>query len=246
MIPKIIHYCWFGGGKKPAIFETCFASWKKYCPGYEIKEWNEKNFDVRQNQFLEEAYDKHQYAFVCDLARLIIVKKYGGIYLDIDVELIKPLESLLKYDFFAGLDERGLCNTGEGFGAIPGHPYLDVFMKEYNHPFVNSDGKTDDVPCPTKNQKSMESLGFTNKQEEQIIGNTILFPRDYLCPICYSQNDTHFTDNTISVHHYDASWRTRRAKITFKIAKGEKLTFTEKIIVMMQKIKKFFKKLLGR
>ena len=118
MIPKIIHYCWFGNKNKPAIFESCIKSWKKYCPDYKIIEWNEKNFDVNQNRFMKEALSKKQFAFVSDCARLLIIKEFGGIYLDIDVELIKPIDSLLKYDFFAGLDERGLCNTGEGFGAV--------------------------------------------------------------------------------------------------------------------------------
>ena len=119
MIPKKIHYCWIGGNPLPELAIKCIESWKKYCPDYEIIEWNEKNYDFRKNQFMREAYDEKKWGFVPDYARLDIIYEHGGIYLDTDVEIIKPLDSLLKEQGFAGMEQPGIVALGLGFGAEP-------------------------------------------------------------------------------------------------------------------------------
>lgn len=117
MIPKIIHYCWFGGGELPQMQKKCIESWKKFCPDYEIKEWNESNYDVHKVPYISEAYDAGKMAFVSDYARLDIIYKHGGIYLDTDVEIIKSLEPLLEHTCFLGAERDGIVATGLGFGA---------------------------------------------------------------------------------------------------------------------------------
>lgn len=120
MIPKIIHYCWFGRGKYPAIVQKCLKSWQTHCPDYEIKLWNEDNYDIFKATYMAEAYQAKKWAFVSDFARLDIIYHNGGIYLDTDVELIKSLDSLLTLGCFVAADETGI-NTGMGFGASKNH-----------------------------------------------------------------------------------------------------------------------------
>ena len=118
-IPKVIHYCWFGGNPKPKLVQKCIHSWKKYCPDYEIIEWNESNFDISSCPlYVRQAYDVKKWAFVSDYARLKIIHTCGGIYLDTDVELIKSLDSLLEYNAFFGFEDGKYVATGLGFGAV--------------------------------------------------------------------------------------------------------------------------------
>ena len=116
-IPKIIHYCWFGGKPLPNTAIKCIRSWKKHCPDYEIHCWNEKNFDINVCPYVKEAYEEKAWAFVSDYARLWIIYNYGGIYLDTDVELLKNIDNLLKYDVFMGFENKQYVNTGVGFWA---------------------------------------------------------------------------------------------------------------------------------
>ena len=104
MIPKIIHYCWFGGNPLSDDAKRYIASWKKYCPDYEIREWNESNFDINENDYCREAYEQKKWAFVTDYVRLKALYEYGGIYMDTDVEVVKPLDPLLSYDALSGYE----------------------------------------------------------------------------------------------------------------------------------------------
>lgn len=125
-IPKIIHYCWVGGANKPKSVQYCIDTWKKYCPDYEIIEWNEDNYDFSKNQYMKEAYNSKKWGFVPDYARLDIIYQHGGIYMDTDVEMVASLDSLLEYEGFFGFENTGngqfYVNCGHGFGAVPNHP----------------------------------------------------------------------------------------------------------------------------
>ena len=114
-IPKVIHYCWFGNGKMPKLAQKCIESWKKYCPEYKIVCWNEENFDINQNKYAREAYAAGKWAFVSDYVRLKVLYDEGGIYLDTDVELIKPLDKLIEERGYMGFDDNGVISTGLGF-----------------------------------------------------------------------------------------------------------------------------------
>ena len=119
MIPRKIHYCWFGRGKKPRLAQKCIASWKKYCPDYEIIEWNEDNFDVNRNAYTQMCYKEKKYAFLTDYLRLLIGEEHGGIYFDTDVEAVRSFDELLDNPAFFGFENDRFVNTGEGFGAEP-------------------------------------------------------------------------------------------------------------------------------
>lgn len=133
MIPKTIHYCWFGGNPKPDIIERCIASWKKYCPDYEIVEWNETNFDISQHSFMLEAYEQKKWAFVSDVARLIILYNYGGIYMDTDVELKKecPFDRYLERDALFVFGHERVIETGLCCGCSKGSKLIYNMILAY-------------------------------------------------------------------------------------------------------------------
>lgn len=214
-IPKIIHYCWFGRGQLPALAKKCIKSWKKYCPDYEIICWNEDNFDLTQNRYVREAYEAKKWAFVSDVARLQILADHGGIYLDTDVELLKPLDDLLCHKGFMGFDEKGIVATGLGFGAEKGNQIVEEFLRDYDElPFVLPDGSYDLTPCPDRNTAALKRLGMDTENTHQIFMDTVFLPREYLCPMDYYTGKKTVTKNTYSIHHYSASWTSAVTKRT--------------------------------
>lgn len=220
-IPKVIHYCWFGKSNLPKKVEKCIASWKKYCPDYEIIRWDETNFDVRQIRYISEAYECKKWAFVSDYARLKIIYEYGGIYLDTDVKLMKPLDHLLKYDGFMGFQNREVINetvyetvaTGLGFGATVHHPVIKRLLKDYqNISFFNEDGTMDLTPCPARNTKTLIKLGLKDNGTRQEVCGMQIFPAEYFCPLDRSIARTKITENTYSIHLFSASWYDQEEK----------------------------------
>lgn len=131
MIPKRIHYCWFGRGEKPKLAQKCIARWKKHCPDYEIIEWNEDNFDISSHPYARFCYEQKKWAFLSDYIRLVVVEQYGGIYFDTDVELLKNLDGLLHHEAFYGFENNSHVNTGQGFGSETHHPTVKAMLGEY-------------------------------------------------------------------------------------------------------------------
>lgn len=221
-IPKKIHYCWFGGKEKPPLAKKCIESWKKMCPDYELIEWNETNFDLNINLYVKQAYDHKRYAFVADFVRLWVVNNYGGIYLDIDVELIKNLDELLKYDaFFASEDEKYI-NTGLGFGSTKDNEILNALIEDYNNSsFIQENGSLDKTTCPVRNTKVIRNFlkEKDNFSECLIYKNICFFSKEYFCPLDYETKKLNITENTYSIHWFDGSWLTTSDKIKIKIGK---------------------------
>lgn len=215
MIPKTIHYCWFGGKAKGSLFEKCIRSWKKYCPDYEIIEWNEDNFDINYTSYTREAYAAGKWAFVSDVARLWIVFNNGGIYLDCDVELKRPLDELLFERAYFGVEEsyndpsKLIVSTGLGFGAEKGNPIVKMMLDDYGKAcFLNEDGTYDTTPCPKRNTKSIKHLIPSEYYGEYIldIKDAKIFPKEYFCPLSTDGTVMNCTKETYSVHLYSASW----------------------------------------
>ncbi|WMX35612.1 glycosyltransferase [Aeromonas caviae] len=207
-IPKKIHYCWFGGAELPELAVRCMASWVKHCPDYEIIRWDESNSDLESCQFVREAYTAKKWAFVSDYMRLKVVEEHGGIYLDIDVELLKPLDPFLEYQGFMGFEQaKPYCvNTGLGFGAVAHHPVILKLMQNYeNTTFVKADGSFDVMPCPKRDTKILKQFGLLQNNKFQVVGDIKIHPFDVFCPISFS-GVVNFTDDTTSIHHYNASW----------------------------------------
>lgn len=209
MIPKIIHYCWFGRNPKPELMQKCISSWKKYCPDYEIIEWNEDNFDITQNAYAKEAYDEKKWAFVTDYARLWIIYTQGGIYLDTDVELIKPLDTLLDSEAFFGFEDEKSINTGLGFGAVKGNRLVECMLKDYEDiHFLKADGNYDKLPCPIRNTNAIAKYLPEQFNGRQIIylRDATLYPPEFFCPLSADGRSMKKTKNTYSIHWYSATW----------------------------------------
>ena len=201
MIPKTIHYCWFGRGRKPKAVQKCIASWKKYCPDYQIQEWNEDNFDVEMSPYTKYCYENKKYAFLSDYARLWVVYHYGGIYMDTDVEVVKPLDDLLECGAYYGFETKDYVNTGVGFGAEKQHRSVKKMMEQYN---LN---QTKLIGCPELNTAGLLELGLIQNGQYQVLeGNTVIKPIVYFNPYDNPTGMLHKTEQTYSIHWYAKSW----------------------------------------
>lgn len=208
-IPKIIHYCWFGENPKPKLAEKCIKSWKKYCPDYQLVEWNEKNYDISSCPlYVRQAYRAKKWAFVTDYVRLDVVYKHGGIYLDTDVEVIKPLDSLLYHDCFIGRQPGFQVNTGAGFGSVVGHPVIKIMLDDYSDiPFFKENGDMDLLTCPHRNSEWLFQHGMEAADTYQEIAGCAIYPIVFFSPLDAYTRQLHKTASTYSIHHCDASWK---------------------------------------
>lgn len=212
MIPKRIHYCWFGGNPLPELAQRCIASWKKFCPDYEIIEWNESNFNLEMNDYVKEAYQAKKWAFVSDVARLYALVNYGGIYMDTDVEIIRPIDDLLAYEAVSGFESETQIPTGL-MGCEKGHRMFVEFLNDYEkRHFVNSDGTYDFTTNVTKITNICLKYGLKMDNSMQIINGFTLLPWDYLCPKNHQTKEIHITKNTYTIHHFDGSWQSEEDK----------------------------------
>ena len=208
-IPKIIHYCWFGHNSKSRYVERCIESWKKYCPGYQVIEWNEENFDIDScPQYVREAYEAKKWAFVSDYARLKIIYDHGGIYVDTDVKFRKSFDPLLQYDAFFGFEDELFVATGLGFGAVKGCGLLREMLIDYQEiSFIRADGTYDLTSCPVRNIHVFLSQGLQQNGKTQLLDNNVaVFSPEYFCPLDVKTGFLRVTKNTYSIHAYQASW----------------------------------------
>lgn len=217
MIPKTIHYCWFGRNPLPPLAIKCIASWKKYLPDYEIKEWNEDNFDVNIIPYTKEAYEAKKYAFVSDYARFWILYHHGGIYFDTDVEVIRPLNDIIELGAFMGLERDPnhdtnlfeTVNPGLGLGCPPNlMQYKNILNYYHRLHFKKQDGSLNLKTVVQYTSEIMINDGLSNKSGIQKIGDIYIYPTEYFCPINIITKKKHITNNTRTIHHYMASWDT--------------------------------------
>lgn len=216
MIPKKIHYCWFGRGEKPKLAKKCIASWKRFCPDYEIIEWNEDNFDVNMNAYTKMCYEQKKYAFLSDYARLIVVNEHGGIYFDTDVEVVKPFDGLLKNIMFIGFETEEYINTGQGFGAEANIDVLKRMIAEYD---VILNGQNGVIGCPILNTQALIQLGMKSNGQRQNIDGIAVYPIDFFNPYNDPTGTLHRTENTFSIHWYGKSWMSKKSIIRNKISR---------------------------
>jgi len=207
MIPKVIHYCWFGRGQMPELAQRCLESWKKYLPDYEIKEWNEDNFDLDMYPYAREAYDNRKFAFVTDVVRLYALYHEGGIYMDTDVEVLKTLDPFLHHHAFSGFEDDRNIPTGimaSEQGGKWAKDNLDYYVDKH---FVKEDGTLDMTTNVTTITNYMLPHGLEQNNTYQDFPNLITFyPKDYFCPKDSVTKKLHKTNNTVSIHHFDGSW----------------------------------------
>lgn len=246
MIPKVIHYCWFGRNPLPPLAVKCIESWKKYLPDYEIKEWNEDNFDVNIIPYTSEAYAAKKYAFVSDYARFWILYNFGGLYFDTDVEVIKPMDAIIEKGAFMGLEKdydpqsgATACNAvapGLGLGCNPGlglyKKILDLYQSLH---FNNPDGTINLKTVVDYTTELLMQDGLKNVSGIQKVGDIYIYPSEYFCPINIVSHRLHITPNTYTIHHYMASWANK--SIMWYIKKYLRRLFPETFLFKYNKLK---------
>lgn len=209
MIPKIIHYCWFGGNPLPELAQKCISSWEKHLPEYQIKVWNEETFDLNAHPFTKEAYEARKFAFITDYVRLWALEKFGGIYMDTDVEVLKPLDQFLVYPAFSGFEDETHIPTGI-MASEKGGIWVKEQLSYYdNRHFIKPDGSLDMTTNVIIMCDNMSRQGFVLKNSRQNFRGIIeIFPKDFFCPKSYRTGKIYLTDNTHTIHHFAGSWYT--------------------------------------
>ena len=220
MIPKIIHYCWFGRGEKPELAKKCIASWKKFCPDFEIREWNEDNCDYLAMPFMAEAYAAKKYAFVSDVMRLVVLEQYGGVYFDTDVEVLRDISPLLGDEGFIGFENDQYVASGLTIAAEAHHPVIQAMIEEYKKlHFAGADGSVTPVGCPHLNTDVMERFGLVRNGQEQVVAGIHVYPADWFNPLDSVTGKLNKTEYTYSIHWYSMSWLPKRTQIRAKVGR---------------------------
>lgn len=206
MIPKIIHYCWFGGNTMPELAQKCIESWKIHCPDYEIREWNESNFDLNCNQYVKKAYEAKKWAFVTDYVRLWAIVSEGGIYMDTDVEVISSLDEYLDERAFSGFETEESISTGI-MACEKGFPLFKELLDEYrNRSFIKPDGTYDLTTNVAAITNYCLRYGLTLNNTKQTIQGFTIYQQDIFSPKSYRTGIITCTDNTHTIHHFSGSW----------------------------------------
>ncbi|MBZ5749699.1 glycosyltransferase family 32 protein [Metabacillus rhizolycopersici] len=237
-IPKIIHYCWFGGKEKPDIVKECIASWKKHLSGYEIREWNENNFDINSNLYVKEAYESGKFAFVSDYARVYALYNFGGIYLDTDVEVFKPFDDLLHHMSFWGFEQENYIATST-IGAEKDNKLIKLFLNSYKEKnFIKENGSYDDLTNVAIVSEILKNKGLKmNGHYQEIEDIGVFYPQTYFSPYDYINCRKFITKNTYAMHHFYKSWLPPKARfksnvktIAAKVIGGENIAKLRKIV----------------
>lgn len=225
MIPKTIHYCWFGDNPLPKLALKCIDSWRKYLPDYTIMQWNEHNYDIRKISYIAEAYEAKKYAFVSDYARFDILYRYGGLYFDTDVEVIKPFDDILSHGPFMGCEIDGEIKKikvapGLGIGANPGlgiyKHIIDFYSSQH---FLEKDGSLNTETVVKKTTKILKEHGLKNVSGIQKVEGITIYPREFFNPLQDSTGVLKITDNTHSIHWYAKTWIDPKARIRSRLTR---------------------------
>lgn len=213
-IPKKIHYCWFGGKEKPDIVKTCIESWKKHLKGYEIQEWNERNFDTGCISYVQEAYNARKFAFVSDYVRVHALYHEGGIYLDTDVEVFRSFDDLLHHPSFWGFEQENYIATST-IGAAPGNSVIGQFLESYQHKhFLRGDGTFEELTNVAMVTEMLTDKGIVmNGEYQELAGSVVIYPQAYFSPYDYINCRSFKTEETYAMHHFYKSWLPASARL---------------------------------
>lgn len=211
MIPKTIHYCWFGHGPKPQLALKCIESWRRMCPDFEIIEWNEDNFDISSNRYVREAYEAKKWAFVTDYVRLWALYNFGGIYMDTDVEVLKPLDSFLTHQAFSGFENDTQISTGI-MACEKGNDIFKELLDYYNDAtFILPDGHLNLTTNVVTITNQMKAHGFVPNNRYQVLDGFALYPNNTFCPDLSRLADKKYMAETVTIHHFAGSWKSAEA-----------------------------------
>lgn len=208
-IPKIIHSFWFSGEKKPEKYQKCIDSWKRFCPDYDIIEWNSDNYDISKNMYMKQTFERKRWAFVSDYARLDVICNFGGVYMDMDVELLKPIDSLLANEAFFSFDNDRYVDLGSGFGAVKNHPLVCNLLEQYDNITFEeniTEGKYA-LPQPARLISVFEQYGFKRNAMSQVVRNSLFLSPNYFKIIDGQQTERdYFSGEEYAIHWHNAGW----------------------------------------
>lgn len=239
MIPKRIHYCWFGGNPLPESAIKYIESWKKYCPDYEIKEWNERNFNLDSNTYVKEAYTAKKWAFITDYVRLYAMVTEGGIYMDTDVEVTKPLDCFLELQAFSGFEDEeniptGIMACGKGF------PLFEELLREYDtRHFILPDGSYEITTNVVTITEICKRYGLKQNNSLQTISGFTIYPKDWFCPKDYITGKIVETENTHTIHHFSGTWHDEYSKKVMEVERYFKSRFPGKLGLINARLASF-------
>ncbi|MCR8699418.1 glycosyl transferase [Campylobacter ureolyticus] len=233
MIPKKIHFVWFGRNPLDELTLKCIESWKKYCPDYEIKKWDENSFDFSINLYAKEAYSAKKWAFVSDYARLKILYDEGGIYLDSDMEILKNLDIFLKNELFAGFEGDKFINAAI-LGSVKSHPILKQMLKSYeNDKFILDSNLYNERTIVERFSKILKSNSFKLNNKTQIINKVAIYKSDFFYPKNLEKNTIYITENSASIHHFSSSWYSKFSTKKSKSLAKLKAVFGNKLGLLL-------------
>ncbi|WP_121610096.1 glycosyltransferase family 32 protein [Mesobacillus foraminis] len=237
-IPKVIHYCWFGRGEKPEIVKNCIDSWNRNLPDYQIIEWNEENFSIQSNEYVQEAYESKKYAFVSDYVRVFALYHSGGIYLDTDVEVFKSFDDLLHHESFWGFEQENYIATST-IGAKKNNPLIKYFLDSYEGKrFLNENGSSKQLTNVAIISDILKRKGLRmDGQYQELQGIGVFYPQTYFSPYDYINCQKFITSNTYAMHYFYKSWlpvgarcKSNLKRITAKIIGGNNIAKLRKIV----------------
>lgn len=227
MIPKIIHYCWFGGKEMPREYQRYIESWRTFLPDYEIKRWDETVYDVNCIPFSKEAYEVGKFAYVSDYARLKILYENGGVYFDTDVQVIRPMDDIISRGAFMGCEKNSNAQDGDplsvaiglGFAVEPHNKLIKEIMDVYEGKhYIYPDGHMEQITVVQIVTDVLRKYGYKGAPEPCSIEGITIYPWDYFCPVEFLSSKLEITSNTRTIHHYSASWMSWTDKL--KMRKG--------------------------
>lgn len=217
VIPKRIHYMWLGGMEIPQSLQQCIDSWRKFCPDYEIIRWDESNYDVEKCGYMKQAYQNKRYGFVPDYARLDILYRYGGIYMDTDVELVRNLDNLLYQEAFSSVEKWQVINFGGCSGAVAEHSALKPFLRAWEQrKFIRDDGTFDILSSGYVDTRVALDNGYVLNGKNQTIMGMNIYTYDYFHPYDYVSGKTQMTDDTYAIHHFNGGWLDEHTRLARK------------------------------
>lgn len=229
MIPKTIHYIWFGGKPLPPLAKKCIDSWRRHMPQYEIRRWDESNFDISFCPYTAKAYADGKYAFVSDVARFWILHRHGGVYLDTDVELIKPIDDILEAGPFMACEDPDDNRTphsrfgvapGLGIAAPAGHPFYKEILDFYRDTaFEQTNSGFSTITVVATTTSLLAAKGLVRSEAIQCIDGINIYPPEYFAPMDFDSGRISLTPNTRAIHHYAASWFSTEQRIYFRITR---------------------------
>lgn len=222
MIPKIIHYCWISNNENielPKIVKECIISWKNILPDYEIKKWDQNNFDIKKVTFTKEAFENKKYAFVSDYIRLYALYKYGGIYLDTDVKVLKSLDGILSNKLVLGFEDKQTIATCL-IASEPKNPIIGELLKLYNaKSFVKKNGDLDMTPNTILMTNILKKYNIKIDGTLQEREGLKVYPIEYFCPMNGYTGECHITSNSYAIHLFNGSWLDPKKQIRLNLYK---------------------------